>query len=106
MDSQEKASLRERFQLKIHKANGQAFEDLFREIMDYAEPDFRSIKAWGNIGDRKNDGYIRKKGIFYQVFAPEDINKSYVNVVKKLNNDFNGLLKQWSPVNEFLLRCK
>jgi phage-related protein len=29
--------------------------------MNYAEPDFKQIKPWGNIGDRKNDGYIRSK---------------------------------------------
>ncbi|MFK5925940.1 MAG: hypothetical protein QM483_04835 [Desulfuromusa sp.] len=101
MNSQEKALARKLFKLKIHEANGQAFEDIFTAIMNYVESDFQSIKPWGNIGDRKNDGYIKSKGIFFQVFSPEEITKSYVNVVKKLNSDFNGLLNQWSPVNEF-----
>ncbi|MBN4049989.1 hypothetical protein JYT17_00030 [Nitrospira defluvii] len=101
MNNQEKALARKLFKLKIHEANGQAFEDLFTAIMNYAEPDFQAIKAWGNIGDRKNDGYIKSKGIFFQVFAPEEIGKSYVDVVKKLKDDFNGLLNHWSPVNEF-----
>jgi hypothetical protein len=35
------------------------------------------------------------------VFSPEEITKSYVHVVRKLNTDFKGLLEQWSPVNEF-----
>ena len=30
---------------------------------------------WGNIGDRKNDGFIRNKGIFYQVFAQKIFEK-------------------------------
>ncbi|NJO88053.1 MAG: hypothetical protein HC831_03120 [Chloroflexia bacterium] len=38
---------------KVYKSDGQAFEDLFTEIMSYIESDFRKIKAWGNIGDRK-----------------------------------------------------
>jgi len=101
MNTQEKSLARKLFKLKIHEANGQAFEDLFTAIMGYAEPNFQPIKAWGNIGDRKNDGYIKSKGIFFQVFAPEDITKSYVNVISKLNEDFHGLLKHWSPVNEF-----
>ncbi|NLN04303.1 MAG: hypothetical protein GX166_05735 [Clostridiaceae bacterium] len=63
--------------------------------------DFRPIKPWGNVGDRKNDGYIKSKGIYYQVYAPEDIRKSYMDALKKLKNDFEGLIKQWSPVNEF-----
>ena len=33
--------------------------------------------------------------------APEDIRKSYTNVVSKLKEDFDGLKAQWSPVNEF-----
>ena len=89
------------FKLLIHKSDGQAFEDLFTSIMDYAEPDFRQIKPWGTIGDRKNDGYIKSKGIFFQVFAPEDIRVKYTEAVSKLNNDFLGLLSHWSPVNEF-----
>lgn len=101
MNTQEKALARKLFKLKIHEANGQAFEELFTAIMSYSETDFQAIKPWGNIGDRKNDGYIRSKGHFFQVFAPEEISKSYVNVVKKLHDDFNGLLKQWSPIDEF-----
>ena len=101
MDVQEKTIARILFQNKILKADGQTFEDIFSEIMKYAEADFQQIKAWGNIGDRKNDGYIKNKGIFYQVYAPEDIRKSYINIVSKLKEDFDGLKKQWSPVNEF-----
>lgn len=101
MDTQEKTLARKFFQLKIREADGQKFEDIFTQIMNYSEPDFQQIKAWGNIGDGKNDGYIKSKGIYFQVFAPEDIRKSYVNVIKKLEKDFDGLLKEWNPVNEF-----
>ena len=101
MDVQEKTFARHLFQNKILKADGQIFEDIFSSIMNYAETDFQQIKPWGNIGDRKNDGYIKTKGIFYQVYAPEDIRKSYTNVVSKLKKDFDGLKAQWSPVNEF-----
>ena len=101
MNIQERTIARILFENIIFKSNGQSFENLFTEIMTYADPNFRKIKAWGNIGDRKNDGYIQKKGIYYQVFAPEDITKSYPNVVIKIETDFTGLLNQWSPVNEF-----
>ena len=86
---------------KFLEANGQAFEDIFTSIMNYSEQDFRSIKPWGNIGDRKNDGYIPSKGVFYQVFAPEDIRKSYPDVISKIKRDFAGLKSQWNPINEF-----
>ena len=101
MTVEEKAITRILFQNKIHKANGQKFEDIFTAILNYVEPDFQQIKPWGNIGDRKNDGYVKSKGAFFQVFAPEEICKSYVSVVDKIEEDFNGLVAQWSPVNEF-----
>jgi len=101
MNVPEKTFARQLFQNKIFRADGQIFEDIFSAIMHYAEADFQQIKPWGTIGDRKNDGYIKTKGIFYQVYAPEDIRKSYPTVVSKLKDDFDGLKAQWSPVNEF-----
>jgi len=101
LNSQEKTLARYLFQLKLHKADGQKFEDLFISIMNYAEPSFQSIKAWGTIGDRKNDGYIKNTETYFQVFAPEDIRKSYPKAVKKLEEDFEGLKKQWPNVLNF-----
>ena len=101
MNVQEKTLARQLFQLKIYKADGQIFEDIFSAIMNYAEIDFQQIKPWGDIGDRKNDGYIKNKGIFYQVYAPEDIRKSYPHIIRKLKEDFSGLKAQWSNINEF-----
>ncbi len=89
------------FENKIRRSDGNAFEDLFTQIMNYAEHEFEQIKPWGNIGDRKNDGFIRSKGIFYQVFAPEDIRRSYPEAIEKLEKDFKGLVSQWNPVKEF-----
>ena len=101
MNSQEKALARILFQNKIFKFDGNAFETLFTQIMNYVDSDFEQIKPWGNIGDRKNDGCIRNKGIYYQVFAPEDIRKNYTEAVAKIVRDFNGLLEYWNPINEF-----
>jgi hypothetical protein len=101
MNLQVRTISRKLFENKILKADGQAFADIFTSIMNYAEADFQLIKPWGNIGDRKNDGYIRSKGIFYQVFAPEDIRKSYTEVVKKIKKDFAGLLSHWKDIKEF-----
>ncbi|HUH42001.1 MAG TPA: ABC-three component system protein [Sulfurimonas sp.] len=89
------------FQKKIHEADGQKFEDLFSAIMNYKEPDFTQIKPWGNIGDRKNDGCILGKGIYFQVHAPEDVKKSYHEIIKKIQTDFSGLQSHWGNIQEF-----
>jgi hypothetical protein len=101
MNTAEKTQARFRFQLKIHEADGVRFEDLFTQIMNYAEPGFQQIRPWGIFGDRKNDGYIKSKRIFFQVFAPENIGKSYTAIISKLEADFDGLIRQWQPVKEF-----
>jgi len=98
---QEKAFARQLFKIKIHEANGDRFEDLFTSILNYAEPGFQQIKPWGNIGDRKNDGYVSSTGVYYQVYAPEEIKNNYPAVVSKLGTDFAGLKKQWKGVKEF-----
>ncbi len=101
MNAQERSIARILFRNKIHEANGQAFEDIFTRTMEYANEEFRSIKPWGSIGDRKNDGYIKSEGTYFQVYAPEDITKSYVDLVRKMEKDFLGLIGQWKPVNNF-----
>jgi hypothetical protein len=75
MNNQEKAVARKFFKSRILEADGQAFEDLFVRIMSLAVPGFTPIKPHGLIGDRKNDGYVEATGTYYQVFAPEDLNK-------------------------------
>jgi hypothetical protein len=104
MTSEEKSLLRHLFKNKIYEADGQKFEDLFTKIMNYTYPDFKQIKPKGNIGDRKNDGYIESQGIYFQVYAPENIANSYTDTIKKVEFDFKELMKYWNdvtPVKEF-----
>jgi len=81
MNDQEKALARLLFQNKINSLEGTAFENFFSQIMNYEDSEFEQIKPWGNIGDRKNDGFIRDKGIYFQVYAPEDIRQNYPDSV-------------------------
>lgn len=101
MNNDEKALARRQFKLKIHESNGQAFEDLFTQIMGYAEPEYRPVRPHGNIGDKHNDGYINSRGAYYQVYAPQDGGKNHRNVITKLNTDFNGIMDEWTDVKEF-----
>ena len=101
MNSREKAVARKFFKNRILEANGQAFEDLFTRIMSLAIPGFKPVKPHGNIGDRKNDGYVEATQTYYQVFAPEELKKSHAEATSKLKRDFSGLIRHWPSVREF-----
>ncbi|MDX6047612.1 MULTISPECIES: ABC-three component system protein [Bacillus] len=100
MNGSEKYLVRLRFKVLIHESNGQAFENLFTQIMKKNNKDFQLVKAHGNIGDMKNDGFDRVQGRYYQVYGPEDIkkDKTIKDAVNKLNKDFNGLLEYWNTI--------
>jgi len=90
------------FKNRIYEYNGQNFQDFFVKIMIAENSDFKPVKAWGNVGDQKNDGFDFVQGTYYQVFAPEEITKnSTINeAVKKLEEDFVGLYNFWNDKTE------
>ena len=83
------------FQLEIHKSNGQKFEDFFSSVMGLSNPNFRQVKPQGRLGDRKNDGFDSTKGVYYQVYAPEEPKFKEEDALKKLKTDFKGLCPFW-----------
>lgn len=94
------------FRNHILTYNGQQFEDFFVSIMTKSNPSFYPVKAYGNIGDEKNDGFDRTTGTYYQIFAPEDLhkNKTIYDAVEKLKTDFKGLYEHWNddvPIKNF-----
>ena len=46
------------FKIKVLQFKGQTFEDFFVSVMSKANSEFQAVKAYGNIGDRKNDGFM------------------------------------------------
>lgn len=88
------------FRNRILQYRGQQFEDFFISVMTKRNSDFQAVKAYGNIGDRKNDGFDRTTGTYYQVFSPEDITKDKTinDAVKKLDEDFKGLYGNWNDI--------
>lgn len=66
--------------------------------MTKSNVEFQAIKAYGNVGDRKNDGFVQTSGTYYQVFSPEDITKNQTikECISKLKEDFTGLYKNWN----------
>lgn len=105
----ERRFLATHFEKKILKANSNEFESFFCEIMKANHgTKFTMIAPYGNIGDRKNDGYFHKDGIFYQAYGPEDLKKktTQINAISKLEKDFRGLIEHqnqgnWTEVKEF-----
>ena len=63
------------FKVRVHESDGNAFESLFTTVMRYSDKGFKPVKPQGRLGDRKNDGFIKEKGTYYQVFAPENLKR-------------------------------
>lgn len=101
MNSQEVYWARLKFKNKIYESEAQAFEDLFTKIMNYRESDFVQVKPYGNIGDRKVDGYIHSKGIYFQVYAPENPSSKLARTVAKIIDDFEGLKSYYDNIKTF-----
>lgn len=104
MNRDEHFFIRQQFRLKIYESDGQAFEDFFIAVMKAHNPNFEGVKPQGKKGDKKNDGFDKTSGKYYQVFAPEDIRKSISSAIRKLEEDFKGLYMHWNhlyPIKQF-----
>jgi len=77
------------------RLKGNAFQDFFADLMEkrYPNGDFIRVRPWGNVGDRKNDGYLRSKRILFQVYAPNEMRVA--DALAKIEEDFHGALPYW-----------
>jgi hypothetical protein len=83
-----------KFVVAFYEKGGGEFQDFFSEIMEKCHPgDFLRVRPWGNVGDRKNDGYLRSKRVLFQVYAPNDMAAS--EAISKIHVDFHGALPYW-----------
>jgi len=104
MEENERFYALTQFCLKCFSMKGQSFQDFFSKIMGYSNPNFKSVKPWGRMGDRKNDGFIKNEGKYFQVYSPEKPENKINKTIKKLNEDFEGLYEFWNekyPIKEF-----
>jgi hypothetical protein len=90
---------RMRFLAAVYKYKAQSYEDLFTFVMRHRFPDFRPVRPVGSVGDRKNDGFISTSGTYFQVFAPEDLERVDKKGAQKVRGDFIGLRTHWNDVN-------
>lgn len=93
MTLQEKIVAQMFFKAKIYTKNGYEFQNFCTKIISKYDKDFQPIKTQGKLGDRKNDGYIPTKGIYYQVYAPEKIDSK--EAIDKIEEDIQGLIEYW-----------
>src|SRR5262245_9936174 len=98
MNNQQRFFAHTLLELRIHRSDGQSYEDLFTAVMTNRFPDFTPVDPYGNSGDRKNDGYIKPLGKYYQVYAPRDSASKAHESAKKALTDFEGLKKSWESI--------
>ena len=84
------------FREKLLLSDGNAYEQLFTEIMTLRYSDFKQVKPQGRYGDMACDGYSLAEGLFCQVYAPEDLSKNDDECEKKLEHDFNRQFEWWT----------
>lgn len=106
MNTDQKYLARLIFKTKIYASDGQMFENLFTSIMEKSNSHFMQVKPYGKIGDRKNDGFDKTTGEYFQVFAPQDIHNpsTIISATEKLNDDFKGLYDYWNdkyPIKKY-----
>ena len=94
MDRVQQLSYQKDFYIAFLKAKGDGFQHLFETLMlKVHQNDFMACRPWGNVGDRKNDGYLRSTRTLFQSYAPNEL--SAAEAIKKINEDFEGAKEHW-----------
>jgi hypothetical protein len=84
-----------KFKDDFREKSGNDFQDFFSDIMEKCYPgDFQRIRPWGNVGDKKNDGYLRSERTIFQVYGPNEMEAK--ETIAKIEADFYGALKHWA----------
>ncbi|BCO21043.1 hypothetical protein KUC3_39000 [Alteromonas sp. KC3] len=104
MDVQQKLEARKAFKLRIHESHGNAFEDLFCDVMRASNQDFKKVKPQGRIGDRKNDGFIPTEGKYYQVYSPQSPSGNPTAATSKIEEDLDGLISYWGNEHNYEIK--
>ena len=94
MDRVQQINYEKDFRIDFLESRGDAFQRLFERLMAKRYPgDFMACRPWGNVGDRKNDGYLPSKRTLFQVYAPNEMSTS--DAIAKINEDFTGAMEHW-----------
>ena len=91
------------FRDRYRGSHGNAFQDLFSDIMEqvYPDGDFVRVRPWGNLGDQKNDGYIHSTRQLFAVYGPR--NPTATEICSKVTSDYEGAVPHWEEwFSEFI----
>jgi hypothetical protein len=81
------------FRLACLERRGEAYQELFAQIMERREVGFQRVRPWGNQGDRKNDGWSPARRVLFQCYAPSTFSASAL--ATKLTEDYEGAIGYW-----------
>lgn len=83
-----------RFENLFRAAKGNEFQSFFERLMGLAyKADFMACRPWGNVGDRKNDGFLKSERRLFQVYAPNEMTAK--DAIAKITEDFAGAKTHW-----------
>lgn len=86
-----------RFENAFLRAKGNEFQTFFERLMSMAhKEDFMACRPWGNIGDRKNDGFLKSDRRLFQVYAPNEMKAT--DAINKITEDFEGAKTHWNKL--------
>ena len=84
----------QKFENTFLRAKGNEFQRVFERLMGFAyKADFMACRPWGNIGDRKNDGFLKSERRLFQVYAPNEMKAK--ESITKITEDFKGAKAHW-----------
>lgn len=84
----------QKFEIAFLRAKGDEFQTFFERLMSLAyKSDFMACRPWGNLGDRKNDGFLKSERCLFQVYAPNELELRKAKA--KITDDFEGAKEYW-----------
>jgi len=100
MEPKDKKYLQLQFRDRVFSNHGTLFQSFFESVMERRYQDFQKIRPYGNLGDGGNDGYRKKAGVYYQVYAPDAPQIKESEAARKLKKDFERLKNEWSDISQ------
>ena len=97
--------------LKLRQTSGDAFCDFFSDLMEMIHgSEFVRLRAFGALGDKGCDGYLKSSGTVFQCYGAINGAKSKVGyLISKMSADFgkaqNGvsdIMKEWQMVHNLV----